>query len=91
MLGHGADAAGPADEQPVAHYVAKEPIKQYTRFTLTDLGAIQAEIARARACGYAICDPESDAGGSGVSAPVFDAAGACDRGIGYRRGVEPVQ
>ena len=56
-------------------YLAKERIVPLTEKTVIDRVQIRRIIEDVRETGYAICDEEAVAGGSGVAAPVRDACG----------------
>lgn len=57
-------------------------LERYTSTTITDRHALQADLARARARGYATCAGELEATCWGVSAPVLDARGTVEAIIG---------
>jgi IclR family acetate operon transcriptional repressor len=59
----------------VSSYLAKERIVPHTEKTIIDRVQIRRIIDMAREAGFAICDEEAVAGGSGVAAPIFDASG----------------
>jgi IclR family transcriptional regulator, acetate operon repressor len=52
-------------------------LERYTEATITDPGALAAELAAVRASGYATAAGELEDGLVAVAAPVFDSAGAC--------------
>lgn len=62
-------------QRDVDRYLSSERIISYTPYTVIDRAAIRQLIAQAAKNGYSISDQELDIGGSGISAPVFNAAG----------------
>ena len=63
-----------SDEEMRLRLAAAE-IEALTPYTLTDRGALAAEVARVRAQGYAIIDQELEIGLCSISVPVFNAGG----------------
>lgn len=57
------------------------PMEQFTEFTLTDRDALLADLATARARGYAIDGEERNIGMRCIAAPVFDFHGEAIAGI----------
>jgi len=62
-----------ADEQ--VERIVTAPLPAFTATTMTDVGALRAELAAIRARGYATSAGERQAGAASVAAPVFDHAG----------------
>lgn len=60
----------------LAEEVLAGPLETLTDYTVTDPERLRALIAATRRDGFAITAAERDDGGSGLSAPVFDHAGA---------------
>ena len=52
------------------------PLPRMTDRTIAEPGAVRAELARVRACGYARAVGELEAGLNGVAAPIRDAGGS---------------
>lgn len=69
------------DGPRVARIFAAEPIKRFTPATNATLLALEADLARIRARGYAVDNEERTAGMRCVAAPVFDAMGAAVAGL----------
>jgi DNA-binding IclR family transcriptional regulator len=66
-----------------------QDLERYTEHTITDVGALAAELAAVRKDGYAKATAELEEGLVAVASPVFDTAGACVAalsvsGPGYR-------
>jgi DNA-binding IclR family transcriptional regulator len=61
--------------QQVDDYLGRERLIRHTSFTVTDRREIRRTLETVRKTGYALCDQEAYLGGSGVAAPVHDAAG----------------
>lgn len=59
----------------VARVVAAKGLPGYTPRTLTEAGALAADLAQARARGYAVDDEERTTGMRCIAAPVFNALG----------------
>lgn len=55
--------------------VLDAPLEHFTDATITSAADLRAVISRTRADGFAITTGERESGASGLSAPVFDAAG----------------
>ena len=53
----------------------RQPMRQYTRHTITDIEALKSQLADICEKGYAVEDGEYKVGLRSVSAPVFDANG----------------
>ena len=69
-----------ADDQLDQHLAERE-LARATDRTITDPGALRAELARVRRQGYAIDDEESNLGIRCVAAPVIDRSGAAAAAI----------
>ncbi|MDL2398105.1 IclR family transcriptional regulator [Rhizobium mayense] len=59
----------------IDEYLASERLVKHTDHTVVDRGEIRRIIAETRVRGYSISDQEVEIGGSGLAAPVHDAAG----------------
>jgi DNA-binding IclR family transcriptional regulator len=59
----------------LAERILAGPLEPMTDGTVTSADELRSRIARARADGYAISTGEREDSASGLSAPVFDAAG----------------
>lgn len=55
--------------------LAKHPLGTFTHLTLTDIGHIRDEIARAAQQGYCIVKDEYDDGGTAIAVPIHEANG----------------
>jgi IclR family transcriptional regulator, acetate operon repressor len=62
------------DEDRVDAIVGSAPTR-FTDSTITEIGDLHAELAQARARGFAICRGEFETGSWGVAAPITDASG----------------
>jgi IclR family acetate operon transcriptional repressor len=69
----------PVDQQE--HWLSR-PIASVTPMTVTDPAALRAELATARACGWAGSNAERTPGIRAVAAPVFDHTGAVIGALG---------
>ena len=61
--------------QPAAMSSLREPLTQYTRFTVTDMNALRRELERVRERGYGLVLGELEEGFNAVAVPVRDALG----------------
>jgi DNA-binding IclR family transcriptional regulator len=57
-------------------------LERYTPQTLTDPGAIVADLAQTKKRGYAVCDQEMEPGVAALAVPVFDSRSAVTRSVG---------
>jgi DNA-binding IclR family transcriptional regulator len=62
-------------EEELDDYLRTVPLEQLTPYTTVDVGEFRAELTQIRAAGYAVGNQDRVLGVSGISAPVFDAAG----------------
>jgi len=69
------------DDAWVRRLAAEGPLEAFTPHTLTDMAALQSDLAQARARGYAIDAEEKNIGMRCIAAPVFDIHGEAVAGI----------
>lgn len=70
---------GPAET--VEQVLAKQTYIRYTRNTITSPKALRRELARAKACGYAVDDEEEEIGVRCIAVPVFQSNGDFAAGL----------
>jgi DNA-binding IclR family transcriptional regulator len=75
-LGKALLAGLPEDELGLLYPPGTRELESRTARTLTDFGALRADLARTRARGYTLDDEELESGLRCVGAPVFDRAGS---------------
>lgn len=58
------------EDREIDELLSSYEVKRFTKYTLTEPGAIKAEIRKARAKGYAICDQELEIGLRSLAVPI---------------------
>lgn len=65
----------------VEQFFARQNLESFTPRTLTDPGALRAELEQVRKTGVAVTEDERTPGASGIAAPIFDVHGRIVAGL----------